>query len=88
MLLVQLRAGGHHDSRRRLQVRGGEEQDSTSGHVGKHPRNRVNHTIKARQERSTSPCGKMDMTKQRNGIPDSLLESTKKTRTTGEKMEG
>ena len=67
---------------------GGEEQDSTSGHVGKHPGNSVNHTMEAKQERSTSPCGKMDMKKKRNGTPDSVLESTKKTRTTGEKMDG
>ena len=52
---------------------GGEEQDSTSGHVGKHPGNSVNHTMEARQERSTSPCGKMDMKKQRNGDPGVIL---------------
>ena len=63
-------------------------EESTSGHVGKHPGDRVNYTMEASQERSTSPCGKMDMKKRRNGIPDSVFESTKKTRTTGEKMEG
>ena len=88
LTLVQLRAGGYYDSRRRLQVCGGEEQDSTSGHVGKHPGNSVNHTMEARAEHLTVW---KDGHEKNSGLEprcDSVFESRKMTRTTGEKMDG
>ena len=59
MILVQLRAGGAGD------FRCAEEKNKSVrvATLEKHPGNRVNHTMEVRQERSTSPCGKMDIKK-------------------------